>query len=90
MTSTNVPGPQDQVVLAGEAVKSCSFFVNHLHPVLSMLSYNKNINTTLAIDDAAIPDAHLLPSYFMKALSLLGNELNADVPSIVLQSAKLN
>lgn len=89
MTSTNVPGPQDQVILAGEAVKSCSFFVNHIHPVLSMLSYNGHINATLAIDDTAIPDARLLPSYVMKALSLLGNELNVDVPSTVLQSAKL-
>jgi hypothetical protein len=90
MTSTNVPGPQEQVVLAGEAAKSCRFFVNHLHPLLSMLSYNGYVNATLAIDDMAIPDAHLLPSYFMKALSLLGNELNVDVPMEVLQSGKLN
>ena len=87
MTFTNVPGPQDKILLANELVDSCSFFVYHLHPVLSILSYNQKINITLAVDEMAVPNAHMIPNCFMNAFVTLGNEFKIDIPSSVLQSA---
>ena len=89
LTCTNVPGPQETVVVAGCQVKSCIFFVNHLHPVFSMLSYNGQIHAALAVDDTAIHNVHLLPSFFMRALVLLGNEMKIDVPESILKESEL-
>jgi len=83
-------GPNEQVILAGEELKSCRFFVNHLHPVVSILSYHGQINISLAVDEEQIPNIHLLAPCFMKALVLLSNELNVkNLPSSVLETSKL-
>ena len=89
-TVTNVPGPKERIMIAKEQVKSCMFFVTHIQPVLSMLSYDGHINITLAVDEKAIPDSHLLQSYYMKAFVMLGNELTIDTPASILQSTKMS
>ncbi len=87
-TFSNVPGPEEQVMLADQPVKSIMFFTNHLHPVLSFFTYNGNIQTTVVIDDGAIADVELLPVCFMRSLILFAKEFNVEVPDSVLQSAK--
>ena len=81
MTCSNVPGPSEKVMISGAAVKSCMFYTNHLHPVLSMLSYDGQIYTTLVIDCDAIQDVESLPSFFMKSLVLMGKEFNINIPT---------
>ena len=88
MTFTSVPGPQEKVMIGGKAANSLHFYVNTIHHVLSLLSYDGNIHTTLLIHNDALSDPHLLPSCFMKALILLANEFKIDVPNSVLQSSK--
>lgn len=91
MSFTSVPGPNEKVTFAGKVLKSLYFYANIIHPVLSMISYDGNMHTTLLVHNNAIPDAHLLPSCFTKALISLGNEFKIDVPNSVLQSsAKTN
>ena len=89
-TFSNVPGPEEQIMIAEEPVKSIFFFTNHLHPVLSFFTYNGNIHATLAIDDNAIADVHLLPTCFMQSLVLLAKEFKVEVPDSVLRASRNN
>lgn len=84
---SNVPGPEEQIMIAEEPVKSIMFFTNHLHPVLSCFTYNGEVHTTLAVDDSAIADVYLLPKCFMKSLVLFAKELNVEVPDSVMKSS---
>jgi len=77
---TNVPGPEKQVFIANKPVSTCRFTANSLYSVISILSYNGQITITLNIDDHAIPNAHLLPKFFLNALVDLGKEFNVDIP----------
>ena len=77
---TNVPGPEKQVFIANKPVSTCRFTANSLFSVISILSYNGQITITLNIDDHAIPNAHLLPKFFLNALVDLGKEFNVDIP----------
>ena len=88
LTFTSVPGPKEKVIIGGKVAKSLHFYVNAIHPVLSILSYDGNMNITLLVHNNAISDPHLLPSCFMKALVSLANEFKIDVPNSVLQSSK--
>ena len=83
MTCSNVPGPSETVLIADATVKSCMFFTNHLHPVLSMLSYDGQIYTTLVIDSDVIQDVDLVQSFFMKSLALLGRDFSVNVPTSI-------
>ena len=85
VTVTNVPGPQEAVMIAKEQVKSCMVYVTHLHPILSMVSYDGQINITLTLDESAISDPHFFQSYYMKALALLSTELEIDAPASISQ-----
>ena len=87
LSFTNVPGPQEKVCLINEPIDSCMFYVNHIHPVLSLLSYDGQVNITLSISPEAIPDSYLLPKCFMKALVLLGNELKIEAPTSITKYA---
>ena len=89
MTCTSVPGPQEKVTIAGSEVKSCLFFVNHLHPVLSIFSYNGQVHMNLTADETSMSNAHLVPTFYMNALVLLGNALEIDVPKSVLEYANV-
>ena len=91
LTVTNVPGPSEKVSIADQPIESLMFHVNHIHPVLSMISYDGNIQTTLCISRSALDDGHLLAGCFVKALVTIGNELKIEVPnSIVKQTLKDN
>lgn len=87
-TISNVPGPEEQIMVAEEPVKSIMFFTNHLHPVLSFSTYNGYLNSNLAIDDNAIKDVHLLPKCFMKSLILFAKELDVEIPESVQKAAQ--
>ena len=89
MTCTNVPGPDERATIAGCEIKSCMFFLNSLNSTLAMLSYNGSINITYAGDDIATPQIQLLPSFYMKALVALGNELGINVPTSIIESAEI-
>jgi len=89
MSCTNVPGPEEKVTIAGCEVTSCMFFVNSLTSTLSMLSYDGNINITYAADENATPQIHLLPSFYMKALVALGNELQINAPASIIEAAEM-
>ena len=80
LTCTNVPGPQNQVMIMGKCVKNCRFSIGHLHSVLSMLSYDGKINVTLVADDDAIADVHLFPVLFHRALVKLGEAFDVEIP----------
>lgn len=88
LSFTSVPGPKEKVIIGGKVAKSLHFYVNTIHPVLSILSYDGNMNITLLVHNNAISDPHLLPSCFMKALVSLANEFKIDIPNSVLQSSK--
>jgi hypothetical protein len=88
MTFTSVPGPKETVMIGGKVVKSLHFYANSLHPVLSMLSYDGNMNITLLMHNDAISDAHLLPTCFMRSLVSLGNKFKINVPNSVLLSSE--
>ncbi len=89
MTCTNVPGPEEKVTIAGCEVKSCMFFVNSLNATFANLSYNGMLNITYAADAIATPQIDLLPSFYMKALVILGNELEIDVPTSIVEAAEI-
>merc|ERR1711976_643754 len=85
MTVSNVPVPQYPVSIAGSTVKRALYFVNCIHPVFSLFSYNGHIQPTLFIDDSAVMQVHLLKSMFMKSLVKFGNEFNIDIPKSMMQ-----
>ncbi len=86
LTYTSVPGPDQQVYVAGKSVSMCrSAVLGHLHPIFTVLSYNGNISVTLVGDPEAIPDLHLLPTFFGKGLVALANEFNVKIPLSVNQ-----
>lgn len=82
---TSVPGPQEKVSIAGEPIDSCMFFACHIHPVLSFLSYNGQIYTTLLLKKDTFDDSHMIPKCFMRALITLCNEMKVDVPNSMIE-----
>ena len=76
-----VPGPDHPILVAGKPVSALRFaLLGHIHSVVGILSYNGQVNATLTADDEAIPDVHLLPKFYTKALVDLGNEFNVEIP----------
>lgn len=86
---TNVPGPKEEAILCGKLCKNVQFFLNHIMPVVSMLSYNGQVNISMTIDDEDNKDIHLFPQFYSRALVLLAREVNAEIPSSVLKIANL-
>ena len=81
LSCSNVPGPDHPILVAGKPVSALRFaLLGHIHSVVGILSYNGQVNITLTADDEAIPDVHLLPKFYTKALVDLGNEFNVEIP----------
>mmetsp|Transcript_6708 Transcript_6708/g.10028 ORF Transcript_6708/g.10028 Transcript_6708/m.10028 type:complete len:526 (-) Transcript_6708:272-1849(-) len=81
LTCTNVPGPAKKVLVAGKPVVNCRFNVDgHVHPVVSILSYNGQINVLFTADIKSIPDMRILERFYMCALKALGEEMGVEVP----------
>jgi len=87
MSWSNVPGPQEEICIASKPVKSCYYFVPTLIPVISMLSYNGQIHITFVAAESGIQNVDLMPTFYMKSLVTLGNELNVDIPSSIMKLA---
>ena len=73
----HVPAGDDFRFSGGRCTRS------HIHPVFAMLSYNGQINIALVADNEAIPDVHVLPIFYMRALVALGNEFKVGIPACV-------
>lgn len=80
-TFSNVPGPQKQVKFGGKRVQSCHFWVPHLLPTVSILSYDNRVYATIVANDNTLPQASLIPKYFEKALIDLADSLDVQCPS---------
>lgn len=80
-TFSNVPGPQKQVKIADKRVRSCRFWVPHLLPTVSILSYNNRLYVTIVANDVTLPQASLIPNQFGKALIDLADGLGVHCPS---------
>ena len=81
LTYTSVPGPEEEVFIAGKRVSACrSAVTGHIHPIISMLSYNNNMSITLVADES-IPGLDLLSAFFIGALENLAQKYGIDVPS---------
>jgi hypothetical protein len=89
LTCTNVPGPQEKVFISGHPAKAAMFCIDHLHPLVSMFSYDGHIYITMSADDLSIPDVDLMiPPLFMNALGLLGQSLKVAVPEGISRVTK--
>ena len=74
LSTTNVPGPDYPIMVAGKPVSACRFAFGHIHSLVSMFSYNGYVYITMDADDEVIPNIHL------KALVDLGNEFEVEIP----------
>ena len=64
LTYSSIPGPDNEVFICGKRVSSCRCsVVGHLHPIISLVSYNGNISATL-VADSSIPDLELMSQFF--------------------------
>ena len=76
---SSIPGPEQQVYLAGKPVSTCRFtVVGHLQPIFTILSYDGVITITLVADTEKIPGVHLIPSLFTKSLTALADEFGVE------------
>lgn len=74
LVCTNVPGPRDQLHLAGQAVDSFLFFVPQSGRVglgVSLLSYRDHVRMAVASDRGLVPDPATLVRHFEEELALL-------------------
>jgi hypothetical protein len=77
---SSIPGPEQQVFLAGKPVSACRFAVlGHLQPIFTILTYDGVITITLVVDTEEIPGVHLLPSLFTKSLTALADEFGVEI-----------
>ena len=82
-------GPDKQIFVLGKPVSSCRFSVGALHSVISILSYNGQINICLSADGKAIPGVHLLPIFYVRALIVVAEQYNVAIPeSMKVAAAK--
>lgn len=81
LTFTSLPGPDQKVYIVGKPVASCRAAVfGHIHPIFTLLSYNQFISLTLVAGRDELPDMHLIPFMFGKALIVLARQYNVDIP----------
>jgi diacylglycerol O-acyltransferase len=77
---TNVPGPREQLTLAGVPVEGIAFWVPQAAAVgvgISLFSYNGTVRVGVAVDAGLVPDAQQLAD----ALDAELEELLRDTPS---------
>jgi len=84
---SSVPGPADEVKLAGKKVSRCRVFVRLVVPNITALSYNDEVHILLTADDEAISHVHLLPALYMKGLVKIATEFGVAVPEVVQDAA---
>jgi len=72
--TTNVPGPQIQLYLAGSPINTLMAWVpksGHVGLGMSILSYNGNVNLGITTDEKLVPDPERILEYFEAELETL-------------------
>jgi diacylglycerol O-acyltransferase len=66
---SNVPGFTRPVALCGRVLVGVRMVYINLVPQFTLLSYNGQLYGTIVVDPTAVPDAHLLPDFYMQELA---------------------
>ena len=85
---TNVPGPHNKIHLCNKPVSTCRATAFQMDPVITILSYDSQINITLVADSNFIPNLDCFSKFFIKALVKLGDEMNISSPIQLKDSLK--
>jgi hypothetical protein len=93
MVFSNVPGPPEPVMFAGQEVVSVQMIHLNLIPQLGLLSYRGTVfgNICVGVDDGsgALPHRERLPVFVSNALVLMASKLGIkDVPENLVNHAK--
>lgn len=75
MVFSNVPGPQQTAVFAGEPMLGLQMIFPNLVNQVGILSYNGAVFMNMAVDEENVADANLLPTFFIDELRELAKSL---------------
>merc|ERR1712019_292871 len=73
MVFSNVPGPQKQIMIAGEPVEGVQAMYSNIIPQTILVSYNGNIHMNMVVDPDSIEDPESLAGHYLEELKALGD-----------------
>lgn len=75
MVFSNVPGPTEEVFVAGVPVKTLQMVYPNILTQVGILSYNGHVSMNMVLDPELIKESHKLPEFYLEELKAMGESL---------------
>ncbi|CAB9515820.1 expressed unknown protein [Seminavis robusta] len=78
---SNVPGPQQPVMVANREIKSARVFYSGMNAHVMVMSYRGQVQANLTVDPQHVPNSQTLAKHYHQAILTLARRLDVAIPA---------